>query len=129
MTLCNFVALTLSFALLKSDDCGKISCEPVKGYLFLKEYRLPFKEGKQEFEFSYVLIKGNEYVFSIHTAGSTEVPAFELLNTGRRIVVPKLSHGARERRISFKCNATGTYYFNLSDNTGCAALWLGFKRS
>lgn len=129
MTLCKFCLVFVSLALLNNDECDTIACHPIPGYLLVKEYQLPFKDGKPKFEFSYVLIKGNEYVFSINTGSTSDIPSFELFNSGRREVVPKLPVSSREKLISFKCNASGTYYFRLSESTACCGLWLGFKRT
>lgn len=101
------------------------------GFNFLKSYKIE-KGGKEYVEYSYIFIKGTQYMINICAPGqSTDGIVVSLFDSKRNKVASSKVNGQFISAMAYPCQATGIYYIQYSfdgSSSYCGGSALGFKR-
>lgn len=103
------------------------------GFNFLKSYKIDGDGGaKQKVEYSYVFLKGTQYMINICAPSQpTDGIIVSLFDANRKQVASSKFNDQYITAIAFPCNATGVYYIQYTfdkSTSYCGGSALGFKR-
>lgn len=137
------IFFTALFFLLNSSDAAaqcnsenlSSECIPklAAGFNFLKSYKIDGDGGaKQKVEYSYVFLKGTQYMINICAPSQpTDGIIVSLFDANRKQVASSKFNDQYITAIAFPCNATGVYYIQYTfdkPSSYCGGSALGFKR-
>lgn len=112
---------------LASDCVPKLS----QGFNFLKSYPVD-GASKDKVEFSYVFMKGTQYMINLCANGTTtDGIVVSIFDKDRNKIASNKINGQAVSAIAFPCNASGIYYIQYTfdePSTHCGGSALGFKR-
>jgi hypothetical protein len=103
------------------------------GFNFLKSYKIDGDNGtKDKVEYSYVFLKGTQYMINICAPTQpTDGIIVSLYDGNRNKVASSKLNDQYISAIAFPCNATGVYYIQYTfekPSSYCGGSALGFKR-
>ncbi len=105
--------------------------ELTAGFNFLKSYKIEGEPDLEKVEFSYVLTKGAQYMFTLKDANNSLGIIVTLYDAQRNKIASSKIGGALVSAVSFPCNASGIYYIQYTfepGSTRCGGGALAFKR-
>lgn len=114
---------------LSSECIPKLSA----GFNFLKSYKIDGGGGtKDKVEYSYVFLKGTQYMINICAPSQpTDGIVVSLYDGNRNKVASSKLNDQFISAIAYPCNATGVYYIQYTfekPSSYCGGSALGFKR-
>lgn len=103
------------------------------GFNFLKSYKIDGDGGsKEKVEYSYVFLKGTQYMINICAPSQpTDGIIVSLYDGNRNKVASSKLNDQYITAIAYPCNATGVYYIQYTfekPSSFCGGSALGFKR-
>lgn len=103
------------------------------GFNFLKSYKVDGDNGaKEKVEYSYVFLKGTQYMINICAPNApTDGIVVSLYDGQRNKVISSKLDNQYVSAIQYPCNATGVYYIQYTfekPSSYCGGSALGFKR-
>lgn len=138
-----FIFLIFSIVLLTGSDVSaqcnaenlSSECIPklASGFNFLKSYKIDGDKGtKDKVEYSYVFLKGTQYMINICAPSQpTDGIVVSLYDQNRKKVASSKINDQYISAIAYPCNATGVYYIQYTfekPTSFCGGSALGFKR-
>lgn len=138
-----FIFFIFSIALLNSSNVSaqcnaenlSSECIPklANGFNFLKSYKIDGDKGsKDKIEYSYVFLKGTQYMINICAPEQpTDGIIVSLYDQNRKKVATSKINDQYISAIAYPCNATGVYYIQYTfekPTSFCGGSALGFKR-
>jgi len=134
--------IALIFLLNSSDAAAQCNSENLSsqcipklaaGFNFLKSYKIDGDNGtKEKVEYSYVFLKGTQYMINICAPSQpTDGIIVSLFDGNRNKVASSKLNDQYISAIAFPCNATGVYYIQYTfekSSSYCGGSALGFKR-
>lgn len=138
-----FIFFIFSIALLNTSDISaqcdaenlSSECIPklANGFNFLKSYKIDGDKGaKDKVEYSYVFLKGTQYMINICAPSQpTDGIIVSLYDQNRKKVASSKIDNQYISAIAYPCNATGVYYIQYTfekPTSFCGGSALGFKR-
>lgn len=134
--------IALIFLLNSSDASAQCNSENLSsqcipklaaGFNFLKSYKIDGDNGtKEKVEYSYVFLKGTQYMINICAPTQpTDGIIVSLYDGNRNKVASSKMNDQYISAIAFPCNATGVYYIQYTfekPSSYCGGSALGFKR-
>jgi len=122
----------ISNAQCNSEELANASVSSLpSGYNFLKSYKISGEADLEKVEFSYVLMKGTNYMLTINDLNKPIGTLVTLYDQKRNRIASSKIGSEMVTAISFPCNATGIYYIQYTFNPGvgrCGGAALAFKR-
>lgn len=101
------------------------------GFNFLKSYKVD-GTAKNKVEYSYVFMKGTQYMINLCTSGSvSDGVEVTILDKNLNKVASNKINGQYVSAIAYPCNASGIYYIQYTfdgKSNLCGGSALGFKR-
>ncbi|MEY3450879.1 MAG: hypothetical protein RL711_704 [Bacteroidota bacterium] len=120
-----------NFGAIESSAVNKIG-----KYIEIKSYNFDVHQlgSTKEIEYSYVLGKDKEYVFSINNENTANPKIIiTLYNNNKKAIASNYNEktGTYNSTFFYKCPATKLYYitFTVKDESTCATCVIGFKAS
>jgi len=102
-----------------------------EGFNFLKSYKVDGST-KNKVEYSYVFMKGTQYMINLCTSGSvSDGVEVTILDKNLNKVASNKINGQYVSAIAYPCNASGIYYIQYTfdeKSSLCGGSALGFKR-
>ncbi len=138
-----FIFFIFSIVLINATDApaqcnaDNLSSECVpklaSGFNFLKSYKIDGEKGaKDKVEYSYVFLKGTQYMINICAPSQpTDGIVVSLYDANRKKVASSKINDQYITAIAYPCNATGVYYIQYTfdkPTSYCGGSALGFKR-
>lgn len=138
-----FIFFIFSIVLLNTSDVSaqcnsenlSSECIPklANGFNFLKSYKIDGDKGaKDKVEYSYVFLKGTQYMINICAPSQpTDGIIVSLYDQNRKKVASSKIDNQYISAIAYPCNATGVYYIQYTfekPSSFCGGSALGFKR-
>jgi hypothetical protein len=135
LTLLLFTAFS-NFSIAQCDlpKIIKEASTKIGKYIEIKTYHLdePSLNHTKEIEYSYVLGKDKEYVFSLNSdKGANPKIIITLYNSNKKAIASNYNEktGTYSSTFYYKCPSTKLYYitFTIKDESTCAACVVGFR--
>jgi hypothetical protein len=130
------LSATLSYAQCNFAPIESSAESKIGKYIEIKSYQFDVHKlgSTKEIEYSYVLGKDKEYVFSINNENTANPKIIiTLYNNNKKAIASNYNEktGTYNSTFFYKCPSTKLYYitFTVKDESTCAACVIGFKAS
>lgn len=133
-----FIYSLIFILFIKTDKCDLDSIlekniSKLDAYTFAKKFELFFDKKKKKNENSYVFSRDSEYkILILDSETGNEKINMKLYDRDHKLIATNKigSRGKVFNSITYKCSATGVYYFETffdEDREGCGLNIIGFK--